>query len=301
MSKKLVLSKGIRHLTWREIGLLIKDTFIEFFKENSFFHGAALSYYAIFALVPMLYLSFASFGQIVGQKTMIDIVGKMLREQVGIKDVDGILSFLSEVNITKGSFVLNAVGIIALMLSSSALLISLRGSLNDFFDIKKVHATNKKMIISNITFRLLSVTMLTVFAMVIIVFYFAQTILISFGNDLFKDLQAINWIVVEFAQHGLSLFSNFIIFTLIFRYLHDGVVEWKLAMAGSLVTSFLLYFGQLLIKYYLAHYFFAKDGGIAGTLMVILVWTYYSSQIIFFGAKFTAIYGRMVGKAIVVK
>jgi membrane protein len=65
-----------------------------------------------------------------------------------------------------------------------------------------------------------------------------------------------------------------------------------------LLTAFLLYFGQLLIKYYLGNFFFAKDGGIAGTMLVMLTWMYYSSQIIFFGAKFTAVYGKMVGKTI---
>jgi membrane protein len=75
-------------------------------------------------------------------------------------------------------------------------------------------------------------------------------------------------------------------------------VQWKLALAGALVTSILLYFGQLLIKYYLGNLFFAKDAGIAGTILILLVWMYYSSQIIFFGAKFTAVYGKMVGKTI---
>ncbi|MBI1835727.1 MAG: YihY/virulence factor BrkB family protein [Flavobacteriia bacterium] len=296
--KKLALKKGIRHLTWSEIWLLIKSTFIEFFKEKSFFHGAALSYYTIFALVPMLYLSFATFGKLVGHEVMVEIVGKMLKEQVGIKDIGGIISFLDEMNMEKGSFILNVSGIVALILSSTALLMSLRGSLNDFFDVERKFSNKKKLIVNSITSRLMSFSMLVIFGVVTIVLYFAQTILISFGNDFFKESTAINWIFMELAQHGLSIFTNIFIFTLIFRYLHDGIVKWKLALAGAFVTSILLYFGQLFIKFYIGKYFFAKDGGIAGTLMIILVWTYYSSQIIFFGAKFTAVYGRMVGKTI---
>lgn len=299
--KKLALKKGIRHLSWSEIGVLIKNTFIEFFKEKSFFHGAALSYYTIFALVPMLYLSFATFGKVVGHETMVEIVGKMLREQVGVKDVNGIISFLNEMNLEKGSLFLNAAGIIALILSSTALLMSLRGSLNDFFDLEKVFDNKKKMIVDTIVSRLISVSMLAVFGVIVIVLYFAQTILISLGNEIFQETNAISWMFMEFTQHGISILTNLLIFTLIFRYLHDGVVMWKLAFGGGLMTAILLYFGQLLIKSYLAHYFFAKDGGIAGTLMIILLWTYYSSQIIFFGAKFTAVYAKTVGKTILVK
>ena len=75
----------------------------------------------------------------------------------------------------------------------------------------------------------------------------------------------------------------------------------KLAAAGALITASLLYIGQLLIKYYLTHYFFARDTGIAGTLLVLLTWVYYTSQIIFFGAKFIAVYAKISGKPIKVK
>ena len=98
MKEKLSLKKGIKHLSWSEIGTLIKMTFKEFFKEKSFMHGAALSYYTIFALVPLLYLAFATFGRIVGNAKMVEIIGKLLKEQVGIEDVSGILSFLHGVD-----------------------------------------------------------------------------------------------------------------------------------------------------------------------------------------------------------
>lgn len=299
--KKLSLKKGIRHLSWGEIWRLIRTTFIEFFKEQSFLHGAALSYYTIFALVPMLYLAFATFGKVVGAETMIKIVEKLLHEQVGIKDVSGILSFLNEMQIDKGSFILNTFGVIALVISSSALLMSLRGSLNEFFDIEREFKDRKKLIVNRVLSRLLSVLLLTIFGLIVVVLYFAQTLLVSFGSKLLGDVDALYWVFMQVAQHGIAILSNLLIFTLLFRYLHDGVVQWKLAISGAMVTSVLLYVGQLLIKIYIAKYFFARDGGIAGTLMVILVWTYYSSQIIFFGAKYTAVYAKMVGRPILIK
>lgn len=301
MSEKLTLKKGIRHLSWKEVGILCRDSVVEFFKEKSFFHGAALSYYAIFAMVPTLYLAITLFGKFVGQKTMIEIIGKLLKEQIGIKDISGIISFLSEMNMEKGNFFLDIAGVVALIISSTALLISLKGSLNDFFDVEKVYDTKKKMILDTLYSRFLSMIMLVIFGVIVIIIYFAQTILMSIGTKVFGHIKAIDWVLVEFAEHGLAILSNVIIFTLIFRYLHDGVVKWKLASAGGIVTGILLYFGQILIKSYLTHYFFAKDGSIAGTFLVILLWTYYSSQIIFLGAKFTAVYAKMVGQEIIVR
>ena len=298
MRKKLSLRKGIRHLSWAEIWLLIKTTFIQFFQEKSFLHGAALSYYSIFALVPLLYLAFATFGKIVGNAKMAVIIGDLLKEQVGIQDVSGILSFLNGLDMEKGSFVANVVGILALLISSTALLASLRGSINEFFDIERVYHSHKKRILANLFSRLVSILLLTIMGIVAVAINFAQSILINFGDKIFGGSDVIHGVFLNTLTHGLSILSSVVIFLFIFKFLHDGVVQWKLALAGALVTSILLYFGQLLIKYYLGNLFFAKDAGIAGTILILLVWMYYSSQIIFFGAKFTAVYGKMVGKTI---
>lgn len=298
MRKKLSLRKGIRHLSWAEISLLIKTTFSQFFQEKSFLHGAALSYYLIFALVPLLYLAFATFGKIVGNAKMAVIIGDLLKNQVGIEDVSGILSFLNGLDMEKGSFVANVVGILALLISSTALLASLRGSINEFFDIERVYHSHKKRILANLFSRLVSILLLTIMGIVAVAINFAQSILINFGDKIFGGSAVIHGVFLNTLTHGLSILSSVVIFLFIFKFLHDGVVQWKLALAGALVTSILLYFGQLLIKYYLGNLFFAKDAGIAGTILILLVWMYYSSQIIFFGAKFTAVYGKMVGKTI---
>ena len=88
------------------------------------------------------------------------------------------------------------------------------------------------------------------------------------------------------------------IFTFIFRYVHDGIVKWRLALYGAVVTSVILYLSQLGIKYYLVNFFFAANGGIAGSLLIIMVWVFYSSLIIFLGAKFTAVYAAKIGEPI---
>lgn len=299
--KKLSLKKGIRHLSWGEIWLLVKKTFTEFFQEKSFLHGAALSYYTIFALVPIIYLAYATFGKLLGNERMSEIISNLLNKQIGIEDVSGILSFLKGVDMEKGSFILNIVGVIALLLSSTALMASLRNSINDFFDISRKFDSHKKLIVSHLLSRLISVSLLTLMGAVIIIVYFAQTLILPFASQLFEDIESMNWFVIVLFEHIMSLFSSIVIFTFIFKYLHDGIVEWKLALGGAIITSLLLSVGGLLIKYYLGNIFFAKDGGIPGTMLVILAWMYYSSQIIFLGAKFTAVYAKMVGKTIAVR
>lgn len=288
----------MRGLSWNERREVVKDTFKGFVEENSFFHGAALSYYTIFALVPLLYLSFATFGRIVGNKRMLEIIGYLLKEQIGITDINGILSFLDGVDLEGGNFVMQIIGVVILLISGTALFGSLRNSINAFYNIKPKIEGSKKIILSHLIARLVSISILTLIGVVIIVIYFAQTMLLSFGSYFLGNIEVVNGIFTLLFEHGLSILSNVIIFTFIFKFLNDGLVGWRIALNGAILTSLLLYFGQLLIRYYLTNYFFAADSGIAGTILVILAWVYYSSQIIFFGAKYTAVYANKIGKPI---
>lgn len=290
-----------KSLSWSEIFILIKDTSIEFASENSLFHGAALSYYTIFALVPILYLSIVSFGMFIGQETMVKIITDVLVTQVGVKDVRGIIEFLNQVNFEKANVALQIIGIVVLLITSTAMLSSLKNSINDFYNIEKVHTSNKKKILATLIDKITHVGLLAVFGLIIIVTYFGQIIILSLGDKVFAHFGVFHQLFVFITQHIVPLLTNTFIFYFIFRYLSDGIVGLKTALAGSIVTSILLYLGQQLIKYYLNNYFFAKDAGIAGTLLILLTWVYYTSQIIFFGAKFTFVYSKKMDQTIVVK
>lgn len=277
---------------------LIVTLFKEFVAERSFLHGAALAYYAVFALVPILYLSVAVFGRVVGHKTMVTIITDFLHEHVGLSDVSGILEFLCQLDLGGGNLFMEVVGMIALMFSSTALINSLRRSMNDFYDLDKLQGSRRRLIVRSALFRLLSMLFITGTTVLLVIIYFAETIFLSLGNNLLENYDFLNKMFTYAAQHGIPLLANGIIFAFVFKYLHDGKVKWKRAIQGALVTSVLLYLGQLLIQFYLTHYFFAANGGVVGTILVILVWVYYSSQIIFLGAKYVAVKSRLSGTPI---
>lgn len=281
-------------ITIQQVWRLLKTSFYEFFQEKSFIHGASLAYYTIVALVPLLYLLFISIGEILGQDQLISIVAAIAKEQIGIEDVSWLVDALKLVDLGAGNFVLQVVGIVVLAFSASAIFSSLRTSLNDFFDIEVVQM--KRAIFHNILARLVAFLMLTLVAVVVVVFYFLETAFVSFGADLFEG-EFNGWLTFGI-EHITSLLSNTVIFLLVFKYLHDGIVEWGIAIRGSIFTAVLLYIGQLLIKYYLTNYFFAAGGGVVGTILVILAWMFYSSQIIFLGAKITMVYARTIGRPI---
>lgn len=299
MSDTLPLKRKSDRIPLKEIPSLIKESVVEFFGEEGLFHGAALAYYTVFAMVPLLYLCIMYFGKIIGQSVMLQIIEDLLRNKIGIQNVSGIMEFLKGLNFEKSNFFMEMMGIIVLLVTSSAFIVCLRQSINDFYDLEVKHSNRRKKLVKNLLFRLISLGLVAAITVTLIVFYFAQAVLMSMTDSMLENHHILDIIVSNIMRHGLAIVSNALIFTMVFKYVHDGYVKWKLAIWGGVITSILLYVGQLLIKFYLFNFFFgAKSGGIAGTLFILLAWVYYSSQIIFFGAKFIAVYARRVGKPI---
>ncbi len=282
-------------MNWKETKQLTKDSILEFSKENSLMHGAALAYYALLALVPLLYLCITYFGQLVGEEAILEMVSKMLEENVGLKDTSGIMEFLSDVDLLKGSPFLKVLGALALMFSCTVIFNSLKGSINEFYDIEKSKIGRKSKIIRSLGSRLLSFGLVIGFTLFFILLYFAEPIFLSLGSKLFDDAGVLNTVYAMLMKHLIPILTNLVVFGIIFKYLHDGKVEWINALKGAVLTSVLLHAGQLIIKFYLTHYFFGASGGVVGAMLIILAWVYYSSQIIFFGAKYIAVLSRMKG------
>lgn len=289
--------KKEKTLSWAQVWELTKTSFIEFFKGDSFMHGAALAYYAVFALVPIIYLAVTFFGKIVGQDRVIEIVTDLLESNMGMKEVSIVTDLMYQWDIgVGGTPIIQVVGLIALAFTATAMFNSLSKSLNFFFGVTQ--SQNKSAFLRNIIRRLISFGLMALFGVIILVIYFAQSVLISIGARLLSNGSVVQDILYSFLEHVSIITINFLAFTFVFKFLHDGVVRWKLAMTGAIFTAILLYFGQLIINYYLANYFFAKNSGLAGTLLAILAWIFYTSQIIFLGAKYMSVYARMTGTPI---
>lgn len=277
-----------------QIGSLIKTTFVEYFSEATFRHAAALAYYAIFSIIPMIYLGVYFFGRILGNETVHLIVSDLLHNHVGMQDVSGLMDFLKSYDVEKRNPVMEVVGIVTLLFASSAFVVSLHKSITDFLDIEPVDVPVKKMILRTILSRLLAVAFIGIFGVIIMLIYMAQTVLISISQDVITD-STLSFLFNNGLAHFASIATNFLIFTMMFKYIHDAKVKWKPAMFGALITAVLVYLGQVLIKFYLTNFFFAADGGVVGSIFVILAWIFYTSQILFLGAKFVKVYSKMAG------
>ncbi len=271
---------------------ILRCTVEEFIEEGAYFHGAALAYYTLFALIPLLYLTIISFGRLFGEDMCINAVTAIFEKDIGIDDISVFTAYLKNLNNQSKSFSLNLIMIIALLYSCSAFMVSLKYSINDFFNIQKRKREKLNIIMDVLKFRFLSLAYLAVFALLILLSYFIQIFAFSIIE---------NWLSSSFGNvhlgfilfhHMFSIILNLLIISFIFKFVHDGTIRWKLALKGALLTSMLLFLSQLIIKYYLQHYFFLGKGDIVGSMFIIMAWVFYTAQVIFFGAKFTYVYGK---------
>ena len=270
----------------------------EYVQQGAFHHGAALAYYTLFAFIPILYLTTSIYGRIIGAKNMRVIVSDLLHDGLGLTDSDSILHLVDTMSIEKPSFFLELVSVGVLLYTCSAFMLSLKRSLNEFFNVTKKNRHESNLFMDLIGFRFISVLMLAVFALVIILFYFAQVFVFSALNSWIHWHNGFIDFSFKLLQIGLTILSNVLIFSLIFKYMHDAKVSWKVALKGAILTAVLLYFSQWILSYYLQHFFMLGQLGIANSIFMMLAWVHYSAQIIFLGAKFTYQVGKATGDRI---
>jgi membrane protein len=270
----------------------------DYVQQGAFHHGAALAYYTLFAFIPILYLTTSIYGRIIGARNMRVIVSDLLHDGLGLTDSDSILQLVDTMSLEKPSFFLELVSIGVLLYTCSAFMLSLKRSLNEFFNVTKKNRQESNLFMELIGFRFVSVLMLAVFALVIILFYFAQVFVFSALNSWIHWHNGFIDFSFKLLQIGLTLLSNVLIFSLIFKYMHDAKVSWKVALKGAILTAILLYFSQWILSYYLQHFFMLGQLGIANSIFMMLAWVHYSAQIIFLGAKFTYQVGKATGDRI---
>lgn len=270
----------------------------EYVQQGAFHHGAALAYYTLFAFIPILYLTTSIYGRIIGVKNMRVIIGDILHDGLGLTDTDSIIHLVDSMSFEKPSFFLECVSVGVLLYTCSAFMLSLKRSLNEFFNVTKKQRQESNLFMEIIGFRFVSVLMLALFALVIILFYFVQVFVFSALNSWIHWHNGFIDISFKILQIGLTIVSNILIFSLIFKYMHDAKVSWRVAIKGAILTAILLYFSQWIISYYLQHFFMMGKLGIANSIFMMLAWVHYSAQIIFLGAKFTFQIGKVSGERI---
>jgi len=254
-------------------------------EDEAFRLSAALAYYTIFSIGPLLLLSIGLAGLYYGPEAVQGAVTGQLTALLGYPTASAINSFLADTSNQTKNLVTTLVGIIVLIFGASAVFLELKASLNAIW---KVPAKPKAGFLSIVMVRLLSIAMVITTGFLLLVSLVISAGLAAVSNYL-EAASGVPAFVFRLLETVASVAVIAGVFTLIFRLLPDTDVEWKSAFKGALLSACLFTVGKWGIGIYLGQSAFSSTYGASASVMVILLWTYYSSLILFLGVEVTKI------------
>jgi membrane protein len=278
---------------------LLKETFREFKDDEATRVAAALSYYTIFALPPLLVLLITIAGAVWEPSDVQGRVEAQVSSLLGREGAAGVREMLASQNRPGSGGVLPTVlSIGALLFGATGAFIQLQSALNTAWDVKP--DPEQGGIRNFLTKRLLSLGMILGVGFLVLVSLALSALLSAAGSSIERFLpDAMSGPLLEVINLVVSLGVVTLLFAAIFKVLPDAVIEWRYVWIGALVTAVLFVLGKFLIGFYIGQSDPGSAYGAAGSLAVILVWIYYASIIVLLGAEFTQVYARAHGAAIV--
>jgi membrane protein len=276
---------------------LVKESAKDFSDDECPRMAAALAYYTVFALPPMLILIMMLVGAFVSRETVQDALSGQMGSMLG---ADGAHTVGTMVNQSKqpegGSAIGTIMGIAALVLGATGAFMQLQGALNTAWGVKP---DPKAGGIKNFIFkRLLSVGMVLSIAFLLLVSLALSAALTAVGGAAGALIPGASAVVIVILQTLVSMVVVTLLFAAIFKVLPDAKIAWRDVWVGAIVTAVLFEIGKWGIGLYLGNSNPGKAYGAAGSLAVILVWIYYTSMIVLFGAEFTETWATERGQGI---
>jgi membrane protein len=283
-----VRSKWVRPVV--ETGKLLGETFSKWDAHDALTQGAALAFYTLFSLVPILIVVVWMAGAVFGQDAVQGQIVHQFAVLMGEKQSLAVQEMLTTAAGQNAGWLAEAVGIVTLVLAATAAFVQLQISLNLVWEVAPkpgpmIRAMVKKRIVS--------------FALVIgIGFLLSVSLALSAAIQSLREYTAARLPLpapLLGAVHVLTSFLVFaVLFAAVFRVLPDAEIAWRDVWLGSVVTSFLFSVGKYVIGLYLGHSSLTTSFGSAGSLVLIILWVYYASLILLFGAEFTRVYSLRV-------
>ena len=278
---------------WRDLPGMLKEAFTDWKDDKAPRLGAALSYYTIFSLAPLLLIAVAiaglAFGQEAAQGRIVDEIGGVLGKDGG----EMIQTMVVNARKPAEGILATIMGVVVLLFGASGAFNELRQAMNTVWEVPQRKGGGIKALVRD---RLLS------FAMVVFIgFLLLVSLVVSAGlsamGEVMGGFVTEKLHLLRIANTVVSLGVITVLFAMIFKFLPDAdpIVAWKDVWIGAFMTAIFFTIGKIAIGLYLGRGTVGSAYGAAGSLIVVLVWVYYAAQILFFGAELTQVYASRHG------
>lgn len=275
---------------------LLKVTFKEFGEDKAARLAAALSYYTVFSLAPILVIAIAVAGIFFGASAARDQIIAQIGQLIGDNGADMVRQMVESTGTVGDNIFASIIGILLLLFGATGLFGQLQEALNTIWEVQP----KPRNLVGLIRDRFFSFTVVLGVAFMLLV-----SLVVSAGLTAFAGYLQAQFPGLEVIMMVINLLVSFaiitLLFSLMFKFLPDSHIRWRDVLPGGAVTALLFLVGQFAIGIYLGRGSATSAYGAAGSLVLILLWVYYSGMILFFGAEFTQTYARMFGKGITPK
>ena len=274
---------------------LLKQTASEWMEDDAPTLGAALAYYTVFSLAPLMTIAIAMAGFFFGKEAAQGQIFDELRVLLGEEGGKAVEEMVQSANAQPtAGVVATIISVIMLLFGASGVFGQLQASLNAIWGVK---AKPGRGVLGIIQDRLLSFGFTLVVGFLLLV-----SLLLTAGMALMADwiggLMPGSEALAYILNIVLSLSMITLLFATIFKFLPDAKIAWHDVWIGAFLTALLFTIGKFALGIYLGKSGVASSYGAAGSLIVLLLWVYYSSQILFFGAEFTQVYANRFGSRV---
>lgn len=278
----------------KDIVGLLKDTFSEWQEDKASRLAAALAYYTVFSLAPLVIIAIAIAALVFGQEAAQGRIDEQIEGLLGSQGADAVQDMIKNSRKAEQGTIATLISVGILLFGASGVFGQLQDSLNTIWEVAPKPGRGIKGFIKD---RFLSFSMVLGIGFLLLVSLILSAGLAGVGNYFghlmpgLPFLQALNFL--------LSFGIVTVLFALMFRVLPDAKIAWGDVWIGAAITSLLFTLGKYLLGLYLGNGSVGSTYGAAGSFVVLLLWVNYSAQILFFGAEFTQVYANKYGSRIV--
>jgi membrane protein len=273
-----------------EIYVLFKDTFFGWLADRASRKSAALAYYTLFSLSPLLVLAIAIAGLFFGEEA---VRGQLLQETRGLIGEEGaraIQAMIASAATPTAGAIATAGSLLVLLIGATSALAELKDGLDQIWDAPPERTQSFWYFLRK---RVMSIGLILALGFLLLVSLVLSAVL-AFLAQRFGGADATN-VILEFLNTGVSFALVTALFATIYKVLPSVRIAWRDVAIGAVVTAALFTTGKYVIGVYLGNSAVTSSYGAAASLIVILVWVYYSALIFFFGAEFTKVYAHRLG------
>jgi membrane protein len=285
----------MKKMKFKDIWRLLKDSFAGFSDDKVTKLSASLAYYTVFSMGPLLILIISICGIFLGREAMEGEVYRQLEGFMGADTAKSLQDIIKNAAISGGSTIAIIIGAVTLLVGATTVFAEIQDSINTIWGLKpKPKLGLMKMLLN----RFLSFSVIVSLVFILLVSLGVTWLIEGLSDRLFRNFEDTSVIIVNVVGQIITLVVISFIFGVIFKVLPDAKIKWRDVALGSIVTAVLFMIGKFGISFYISKSNVGSTYGAAGSLVVLLLWTYYSSIILYFGAEFTKAYAMDFGSPI---